>query len=261
MKKEIKDQIIEQIRYWWAVNADTGPAVVGISGGKDSSVVAALLVKALGKENVLGVLMPNGMQADIGDSHDLCNVLDLYNITVDIQDAVAGLVDAIPVFSHFKLASDLSRFSTNIPPRIRMTVLYAVAQRYGGRVINTSNASEAYLGWGTLYGDTAGDFAPIKNLFVDEVVELGSMLRLPVALIKKAPADGLTGRTDEENLGFSYADVKPVALRIPGWNNADANLIAKIEGRHKASEFKRNIIAVPGIDFYRDRQGEILAVK
>lgn len=255
------EMLVEKMRKWRIGEGKCdGPVVLGISGGKDSSVVAALLVKALGKENVLGVLMPNGTQADIGDSHDLCNVLGLYNITVDIQDAVAGLVDAIPVFSHFKLASDLSRFSTNIPPRIRMTALYAVAQRYGGRVINTTNAAEAYVGYGTLFGDTCGDFAPIRNLFVDEVIDLGLALGLPKRFVEKPPADGLTGKTDEEVLGFTYADVKKVALDLKPRSIKPESELA-IRSKHMESEFKRKILNVPSIDFHRDQYGDILDIK
>jgi len=264
--KEIKDQIIQKIRAWWEVNFGR-LAVIGISGGKDSSVVAALFVEALGKENVLGVLLPDGDQKDIEDSKKLCKHLGIENVTLNINSLKHTAMSLIHEMnkemglkrSRIMPRADYTRYTTNLPPRIRMAMLYAVAQNYGGRVINTSNASESYVGWGTLFGDTVGDFAPIKNLYVDEVVELGKLLKLPKDLVEKRPADGLTDKTDEENLGFSYADVKKVALKCEGWQTDTA--FADIEEKHKNTQFKRDIINVPGIDFYRTKYGKITSVK
>jgi len=277
ISKEVKDQIIQNIRNWWTVNGEIGPAVIGISGGKDSSVVAALCVEALGKDKVLGVLMPDGTQKDIDDSKKLCKHLKINNVEVDISAITLHFNKLIHDIanSHVKEARagkfprpriDFERRTTNIPPRVRMTMLYAIAQNYDGRVINTSNASESYVGFGTLYGDTVGDFAPIKNLFVDEVVELGKLLKLPKDLVEKVPADGLTDKTDEDNLGFTYADVKKVALKCDDWqvrSPASDRLIpfADIERKHKATAFKRKIVNVPGIEFYRDKNGVIVSVK
>lgn len=270
MNKEIKDQIIQKIRTWWDSNRGIGPAVVGISGGKDSTVVAGLLCAAIGRENVLGVMMPDGTQKDVGDSMRVCEHLKINNVGVNINAITSRFNEIIHDIAknHVKEAragkfprprADFERRTTNIPPRVRMTMLYAIAQNYDGRVINTTNASEAYVGWGTLYGDTVGDFAPIKNLYVDEVVELGKLLKLPKDLVEKRPADGLTDKTDEENLGFSYADVKKVALKTPEWQTDTA--FADIEEKHKNTQFKRDIINVPGIEFYRTRYGKITSVK
>jgi len=272
--KELKDQIVQKIRGWWTVNGGNGPAVIGISGGKDSSVVAALCVEALGKEKVLGVMLPNGEQKDISDSHKICKHLKIANVVVDIRPMITDFMqgvhetnlDLTQAKCRMKPIGDSSRCTTNVPPRVRMTMLYAIAQTYGGRVIGTGNAAESYVGFSTIYGDLAGDFNPIKNLFVDEVVELGKILKLPKSLVEKAPSDGLTGKTDEENLGFTYADVKKVALKIPDWQMKDANdnsLIpfADIEAKHKATQFKRDIINVPGIEFYRDKNGRIVCAK
>lgn len=268
--KNLKDEIVQKIKVWWDVNRGIGPAVIGISGGKDSTVVAGLLCAAVGHENVLGVMMPDGTQKDISDSRRVCEHLKINNVEVNIGAITLRFNELIHdiAMNHVKEAragkfprprADFTRRTTNIPPRIRMTMLYAIAQSYGGRVINTSNASEAYVGWGTLYGDTVGDFAPIKNLFVDEVIALGKMLKLPDDLVEKRPSDGLTDRTDEENLGFSYADVKKVALKVPSWQEGTA--FADIEAKHKATQFKREIINVPGIEFYRDRYGKIIGTK
>lgn len=275
MTKEIKDQIVQKIRAWWEINHGAGPAVIGISGGKDSSVVAALCVEALGRDKVLGVMMPNGAQKDIADSQKLCKHLKIVNVTVNVEFLTSGFLQAVHNVNQgfsdkknldnikwkapFKPCADYTRYTTNIPLRVRMTMLYALAQNFDGRVIGTGNASENYVGWSTLWGDSASDFNPIKNLFVDEVIELGHLLKLPKDLVEKKPADGLTGKTDEENLGFSYADVKKVALKRDGWQNGTA--FADIEKKHQATAFKREIIDVPGIEFYRNRYGEIVGTK
>lgn len=258
------DAMIRKMQDWFVNDCGNcaGPAVIGISGGKDSSVVAAFLAKSIGKENVYGVLMPNGEQSDIGDSLKLCETIGIRFTMVNIRDAVNGIVNAIRPDYHeaFKPISDTTRFSTNIPPRIRMTVLYAVAQKYGGVVINTTNAAEAYVGYGTLFGDTCGDFAPIQNMFVDEVIELGRTLGLPEHFVVKPPADGLTGRTDEDVLGFTYADVKQVALGVE-FKTVSPDVEREINRKHRGSEFKRSIIHLPSIDFYRHSNGEIVGVK
>lgn len=268
--KKLKDEIVNKIKTWWDANKGSGPAVIGISGGKDSTVVAGLLCAAIGRENVLGVMIPDGTQKDISDSKRVCEHLKINNVEVNIGAITLRFNELIHDIAknHVKEAragkfprpiADFTRRTTNIPPRVRMTLLYAIAQNYGGRVINTTNASEAYVGWGSLYGDTVGDYAPIKNLFVDEVIALGKMLKLPDDLVEKRPSDGLTDKTDEENLGFSYADVKKVALKTPEWQNGTA--FADIEAKHAATKFKREIINLPGIDFYRNRYGEIVGTK
>lgn len=268
--KKLKDEIVQKIKVWWNANRGIGPAVIGISGGKDSTVVAGLLCAAIGRENVLGVMIPDGTQKDISDSKRVCEHLKINSVEVNIGYITARFNEDVHNIakSHVKEArvgkfprpqADFMRRTTNIPPRVRMTMLYAIAQNYGGRVIGTGNASEGYVGWTTLWGDSVADFNPIKNLFVDEVVALGKMLKLPDDLVEKRPSDGLTDRTDEENLGFSYADVKKVALKVPGWQEGTA--FADIEAKHKATQFKREIINVPGIEFYRDRYGKIIATK
>lgn len=268
--KKLKDEIVNKIKTWWDANKGSGPAVIGISGGKDSTVVAGLLCAAIGRENVLGVMIPDGTQKDISDSKRVCEHLKINNVEVNIgaitlrfneliHDIAKNHVEEARAGKFPRPIADFARRTTNIPPRVRMTLLYAIAQNYGGRVIGTGNAAESYVGFCTLYGDLAGDFNPIKNLFVDEVIALGKMLKLPDDLVEKRPSDGLTDRTDEENLGFSYADVKKVALKVPSWQEGTA--FADIEVKHKATQFKREIINVPGIEFYRDRYGKIIGTK
>ena len=198
--EKIKNECVAWIRDFFEKNGKGCNAVVGISGGKDSSVVAALCVEALGKDRVIGVLMPCGEQSDIDMAQLLIDTLGIRHYIINIKDAVEGLTKAIP----FDL-SDQSR--VNLPPRIRMSTLYAVSQSHNGRVANTCNLSEDWVGYSTRYGDSVGDFSPCSHLTVQEVKAIGRLLGLPAVLIDKAPSDGLCGKTDEDNLGFTYAEL------------------------------------------------------
>jgi len=195
-----KDAIIKWIRDYFEANGKDCNAVVGISGGKDSSVVAALCAMALGKDRVYGVLMPQGNQHDIKYSQELVSFLDIKHITVNIKDSVDTLLNEIK-----KSGLILNKQAiVNTPARIRMTTLYAVSAIVNGRVANTCNLSEDWVGYSTKYGDSAGDFSPLSQLTVGEVKNLGKEIGLPLKFIEKTPEDGLSGLSDEENLGFSY---------------------------------------------------------
>lgn len=197
---KVKDECVKWIRDFFEENGPGCNAVLGISGGKDSSIAAALCVEALGKDRVIGVLMPCGEQHDIDMAYMLVNHLDIKHYVVNIKDAIEGLKGSMPL--------ELSTQSlTNMPPRIRMTTLYAVSQSCNGRVVNTCNLSEDWVGYSTRYGDAAGDFSPLCNLTVQEVKEIGRLLNLPDVLVDKVPIDGLCGKTDEDNLGFTYAEL------------------------------------------------------
>ncbi len=198
--EKVKNDCVRWIRRFFEKNGKDCNAIVGISGGKDSSVVAALCCEALGKERVIGVLMPCGVQNDIDMAQLLVRHLGIRNYTINIKNSVESLKKEIPF--------ELSRQSTiNMPPRIRMTTLYAVAQSHNGRVANTCNLSEDWVGYSTRYGDSVGDFSPCSHLTVTEVKAVGKVLGLPDILIEKPPVDGLSGKTDEENLGFTYAEL------------------------------------------------------
>ncbi len=208
--KTEKDNIVSWIREWFAENGPKASAVVGISGGKDSSVVAALLKEALGVERVIGVLMPNGVQPDIDDAKLVVDTLGIPYVVVNIRSAYNSLLDSIKTaecygehFADINIGKDTE---INLPPRLRMSTLYAVAQSLpnGGRVANTCNRSEDYVGYSTKYGDAAGDFSPISDLTVREVLAIGELLGLPEKLVHKAPSDGLSGMSDEDKLGFTY---------------------------------------------------------
>lgn len=202
--KKAKDEIVQWIRDYFQENGPNCSAVVGISGGKDSSVVAALCVEALGKDRVVGVLMPNGYQSDIGDSYRIVEALDINCKVVNINDAYMAMMDSLEGVMNVSEQTKI-----NLPPRLRMAVLYAVSQSLtrGGRVANTCNLSEDFVGYSTKYGDSVGDFSPLANLMVHEVKQIGHELSIPADLVDKTPADGLCGKTDEDNLGFSYAQV------------------------------------------------------
>lgn len=198
--KKVTADIVQWIRNWFDKNGRGCNAIIGISGGKDSSVVAALCVEALGKERVLGVLMPKGEQADMDMSLLLCKHLDIPYVTINIQSAYDALLDSISR----EIGTPSNDTVINLAPRIRMATLYAVCQSRNGRVVNTCNLSEDWVGYSTRYGDSAGDFSPLSMLCVREVKEIGRVLGLPEILIEKVPIDGLCGQTDEEKLGFTY---------------------------------------------------------
>lgn len=204
------ENIVAWIRDWFENNGPKANAVIGISGGKDSSIVAALLVKALGKERVVGVLMPNGEQKDIADSKKVVEVLGIKHFIVNINPAVEGEYEALRA-AGVEIGKDAI---INTPPRIRMTTLYAIAQSLpeGGRVTNTCNRSEDWVGYSTKYGDAAGDFSPCSDYLVCEMLKIGDALGLPADLIHKTPSDGLSGMSDEDKLGFTYATLDHYVL-------------------------------------------------
>ena len=203
--KEVKDQVVQWIRDWFAMNGPGCNAVIGISGGKDSSIVAALCVAALGKDRVIGVTMPNGVQKDISDSMKLINHLGIRYFNVNIGETYKALMGEVEKELGSQKTEVSSQTIINMPPRLRMTTLYAVSQSMNGRVANTCNLSEDWVGYSTRYGDAAGDFSPLGGLTVQEVKAIGKELMLPIDLVEKTPSDGLCGKSDEDNLGFTYA--------------------------------------------------------
>ena len=231
--KKVKNEIVEWIRDWFEQNGKDCMAIVGISGGKDSSVVAALCVEALGRERVVGVLMPNHFQDDISYSHRLCAHLGIKNYTIDVGVAIEALLNNI----HYR-ATDIdisNQTTTNLPARIRMATLYAISQSVNGRVANTCNLSEDWVGYATKYGDAAGDFSPLSQLTVTEVKAIGRELGLPSELVNKTPTDGLCGKTDEDNLGFTYAELDAY---IRDGIEPNEDIKAKIDSMHKKNLFK-----------------------
>ena len=199
---KVKDACVQWIRDWFEENGPGCNAVLGISGGKDSSIVAGLCVEALGADRVIGVTMPNGVQPDIADSIRIINHLGIKRYDVNIGEAYNALMAEVEK-ELGREASEQTRI--NMAPRLRMTALYAISQSNNGRVANTCNLSEDWVGYSTRYGDAAGDFSPLGGLTVEEVVAIGKILELPLDLVVKTPSDGLCGKSDEDNLGFSYA--------------------------------------------------------
>ena len=225
----VTDACVQWIRDWFEANGKGCSAVLGISGGKDSSVTAALCVKALGAERVLGVLMPCGVQADIQCAVDLCDALGIERVVINVKEAVDGVLHAmgdIPISEQTRI---------NLPPRIRMATLYAVSQSQNGRVANTCNLSEDWVGYSTRYGDSVGDFAPLSNLTVGEVIAIGSHLGLPEKFVKKPPIDGLCGQTDEDKLGFTYETLDKY---IREGIEPDAETKKRIDHLHQINLFK-----------------------
>lgn len=204
--KEHKNKIVEWIRDWFVGNGPNCKAVIGISGGKDSTVVAGLCVEALGEDNVIGVLMPNGYQSDLEDAIRVCHTLKIKYTIQSIGSAYKAILSGMehPAYGGISELTPSIQTKINLAPRLRMSVLYAISQTIGGRVACTDNLSEAYIGYSTRWGDNIGDFAPIVNYTATEVVAIGDELGLPQDLVHKTPSDGLCGMTDEDNFGFTY---------------------------------------------------------
>ena len=213
VEKVTKD-CIQWIKDWFEKNGPGCNAVLGLSGGKDSTIVAKLCVEALGAERVIGVMMPNGIQKDISDSQRVCEFLGIKNYTINIEDAVNSTLNQMK-----ECGIEISEQTrTNLPARIRMSTLYAVSQSNNGRVLNTCNYSENYVSWETKFGDGAGDLSPLGYLTVREVLAIGDYLGLPSDLVHKTPIDGLNTNadgsyvTDEQGLGFSYDELDDYLL-------------------------------------------------
>lgn len=236
--RKVTNQCIIWIRKFFEENGKDCNAVVGISGGKDSSVVAALCVEALGKERVIGVMMPCGKQQDIYMSYKLVQHLGIKHYEINIQRAVEAITESVAFLPEMTEQARL-----NLPARVRMATLYAVSQSMNGRVANTCNLSEDWVGYATRYGDGAGDFSPLCNLTVTEVKEIGKVLGLPEELVEKTPIDGLCGKTDEENLGFTYAELdKYIRTGVM----EDSKKRRRIDSLHEKNLFK--VKPMPGFE-------------
>ncbi len=232
---KVTDDLVKWLNNWFEENGPGCNAVIGISGGKDSSVTAALCVRALGADRVIGVLMPNGDQYDIDVSEALVKHLGIRSFVVNIKDAYDGVVNAAKA-----AGVELSNQSyINLAPRLRMSTLYAVSQSYNGRVINTCNLSEDWVGYSTRYGDSVGDVCPLGKLTVAEVKEMGTYLGLPDMFVHKVPSDGLCGKTDEDNLGFTYA-VLDRYIRTGEIDDPETK--ALIDRKHKMNLFKLELM-------------------
>ena len=234
---EVKNRIVAWIRDWFEQNGNGCNAVIGISGGKDSSVVAALCVEALGKDRVFGVMMPNGHQSDLDDAYALCNHLGIKHSVINIEHIVdcclEGTYWAMGGLKTDAICSEQTKI--NLPPRIRMTMLYAISQSMNGRVACTDNLSEAYIGYSTRWGDNVGDFCPLANLTSEEVVAVGDACGLPYELTHKVPSDGLCGKTDEDRFGFTYEVLNKYILT---GICEDEEVKMKIDNMHQKNLFK-----------------------
>lgn len=234
------DYIVDWVKSYFVNNGNENTkAVIGISGGKDSTIAAALLVRALGPDKVIGVLMPNGEQKDIEDARKVCEILKIKKYEINIKNVCKTL------YADFANESGLSLNDValmNTPPRLRMTILYMVAAIVGGRVVNTSNASERYIGYCTKYGDTAGDFSLFKRYYVKDILEIGDALtELPYELVHKDPADGLTGLTDEDKIGFTYENLDNYLINLAV---ADFDTMYKIKQMNDKAQHK-HVINLP----------------
>lgn len=242
--REQKDKVVAWIREWFEKNGKSCNAIVGISGGKDSTVTAALCAEALGGDRVYGFILPNGPMSDYDIAVKICNWINnkygFHWCTIGIEEGVNGVLSAITdtdiPYNNFKIGADTE---INLPARIRMATLYALSQSMNGRVANTCNLSEDYVGYATKYGDAAGDFAPLKSFTTEEVIAIGHELGIPEPFLIKPPTDGLCGKTDEDKLGFTY---KVLNKYIRTGEIDDLEIKQKIDYLHKINEFKEKVI-------------------
>lgn len=238
------NKLIAWIKDWFEQNGPNCNAVVGISGGKDSTIAAKLCVEALGVDRVIGILMPNGDQKDIADSYKVCRVLGIKYFEHNIESTVSSVL-----FGMVNNKIEVSEQTyVNLPARIRMSTLYAYSQSLNGRVVNTCNLSEEMVGYSTRWGDSVGDFSPLGNLTVTELLEIGDYLDLPEELVHKTPIDGLNVKedgsylSDEDNLGVTYFQIDTYLGKTGAMNSLATN--EKIEKLIAKSEFKRKPIPV-----------------
>lgn len=234
---EVTNEIIEWIKNWFETNCKDSKAVIGMSGGKDSTIVAALLVKALGKDRVIGVGMPDITQG-YNEADKICDYLGIKFMECPIGEFT----------NIFRKNYELSeRAKQNIPPRLRMTILYAIAQSINGVVANTSNLSEDYIGYATLFGDSAGSFSPLGKMTVTEILQIGDYLELPKKWVYKTPDDGLPfSCPDEQKFGFTYKtldeyireDKEPIGF-------SGTSVRHKINEMYVKNKFKTDIINLP----------------
>ena len=235
--EKVTNEVVQWVRDLFEKTATPQTnAVIGISGGKDSSVAAAVCVKALGKDRVIGVLMPQGEQADIAYSRLLVDTLGIKSYTINIGNTVSSFMSELK-----KHVEPSNQAIVNTPARIRMTTLYAVAACHNGRVVNTCNMSEDWVGYSTKFGDAAGDFSPLSDLTVTEVLQVGEVLGLPDELVHKVPIDGLCGKTDEENLGFTYAMLDRYIRGLDDLSSEPA-IKEKIDRLHRANLHKLRLM-------------------
>lgn len=226
-----KDATVTWIREWFEKNGPDCNTIIGISGGKDSSITAALLAEAIGSERIIGVLMPNGEQTDLEMGLRLVDHLGIKHYIINIKDSFDALTSEMT-----DAGIDISKDSLiNLAPRLRMSTLYAVGQSNNGRVVNTCNLSEDWVGYSTRYGDSVGDFSPISCFTVQEIKAIGRELGLPSVLIDKLPSDGLSGMSDEEKLGFTY---EVLDRYIRTGEIEDKELKERIDTLHQKNLFK-----------------------
>ena len=228
---EVINSITGWIRDWFDKNGPDCNAIVGMSGGKDSTIVAKLCAEALGKDRVIGVIMPNGMMSDRDDAIAACAEIGIDHIEINIAAAFHAI--------YYQIETPTTAAKINLPARLRMATLYAVAQSRNGRVANTCNRSEDYIGYSTRWGDSVGDFAPIANYTVTELLHIGKALGLPDTLVYKTPSDGLCGKSDEDNLGFTYGVLDNYILNGECINPA---IKAKIDDLHEKNLFKLSMM-------------------
>lgn len=249
--EEVTKNCILWIKNWFEKNGSGCNAVLGLSGGKDSTIVAKLCVEALGADRVIGVAMPDNGQGT-NEADKIAEYLGIKYMVIPIDGVVAEFHKVWDDQDSDVIWSKQSE--QNIPPRVRMTMLYALSQTFNGRVANTCNLSEDFVGYATLFGDAAGSFAPLSQLTVTEIYQIGDYLGLPYEWVHKVPDDGLPhSSSDEKKFGFSYAELDRYIREgiVPEGaceNNPDELKVDKIDRMHRNNKFKTEIVQIPHFD-------------
>ncbi len=238
--QEHATKIIDFIRDYYQKN-NLGGVVLGISGGKDSGVVAGLFAKAIGPENVIGVTLPcHSKSQDANDAVLVAEKFGFKLINLDLTSVYDQFEEEAKKIDDFVVSEDSE---INLKPRLRMSSVYYLAQMYTKKtgkvylVAGTGNKCEIYVGYFTKGGDGVSDINVLGDLTVEEVIKVGEVIGVPEQVLYKAPSDGLSGKTDEDRLGFTYADVAKVINGEP----VDENVKAVIERKHAANQHKFNI--------------------
>ena len=244
MRKLNYKKLVTDIENWirnYVNSAKSKGIVLGLSGGIDSAVTAALSANALGKENVLGLNLPiESLSQDFEDAKLVANHLEISFLIADLTSVYNELLKVLPP----EIQSNQMAMA-NIKPRLRMTTIYYIGQSKGYLVGGTGNRSEIAIGYFTKYGDGGVDFEPIGALYKCEVRELAKVLKIPEKIIKKPPSAGLwQGQTDEGEIGMTYDLLDEILYRMDndlGFKGLKEEDINKVTAMMKKAEHKINM--------------------
>ena len=240
--KEEKDKIVKFIRAYYD-RYDLGGVVIGISGGKDSGVVAGLFAEAIGPDRIIGVTLPcHSKETDKNDAQLVADYYGFKMINYDLTKVFDAFKEQVDLLGDYT-EEELKNSDINLKPRLRMAAVYYTAALYTALtgktyiVAGTGNKCEEYVGYFTKGGDSVSDIKVLADLTVDEVIKIGEVLNVPKEVLYKAPSDGLSGMTDEEKIGVKYKDIAKYMNGEP----VEEDVAQKIKKLHNGCRHKFNI--------------------